>query len=94
MCFAISYVAMLLEKTKITKPITAFLSLCGECSFELYLVHIALFSVISDLIAKYPIADNSALIWLVSILGIPLCCFGLRRLTALFTRLYSTLQRT
>ena len=94
LCLGISYVSMFLEKAKITKPIISFLSLCGNYSFELYLVHIPLFSIIPVLIKKYDLSNINYLIWAAGIVAIAIGCYVLRYLTVLLNRLCAAIQRT
>ena len=87
LCFAISYLSMLLERTKNPNPIESFLSLCGEYSLELCIIHPPLFSTIHILISEFNLSGINHWIWAAGILSLPFGCFVLRRLTALFTRL-------
>lgn len=81
LCLAISYLSMVLERAKITKRIVAFISLCGDYSFELYLVHVLVFAIIKASIGHATIRHWA---WVVGLLCIPVGCFVLRRLTMLF----------
>ena len=83
LCIAISYVSMLLEKTKATKLLVSFLSLCGNYSFELYLVHILLISCISILINALDLSQISNLLWAASSILLIVGCYILRRFTTL-----------
>lgn len=87
LCFMISYVAMLLEKTKITKPIVGFLSLCGGYSFEIYLMHIFVFEAVRKIISARGLSDIGYLVWAAGLVCIPVGCFLLRRTADLFNRL-------
>ena len=80
LCFMISYVSIFLKKTKITKWLVDFLSLCGDYSFELYMVHILLVDVTSRVISYF---NLSGWFWLSNIILIPIGCFALRRFTLL-----------
>ena len=88
LCMAISYCLIRIEKWHFAKPIISFLSLCGNYSFELYLIHILLISLISLLIERFNLSDQSYFIWAVGILPLAIGCFSLRRLTLLFNRLF------
>lgn len=92
LCVAISYVSMFLEKAKITKLIVRFLSLCGDYSFELYLVHIPMFSIIPAFFAKFIPSGFSYLTWIAYIVAIIIGCYLLRYLTALFNRLCNSIK--
>ena len=87
LCFMISYAAMLLEKTKITKPIVGFISLCGGYSFEIYLMHIFVFEAVRKIISARGLSDIGYLVWAAGLICIPVGCFLLRRLTGLFNRI-------
>lgn len=88
LCIAISYILMFLKRIKVLKPIVSFLSLCGNYSFELYLVHILLISCIPMFINAFNLHQISYLVWAAG--GILLWggCFILRRFTTLVNRLF------
>ena len=92
LCLAISYLSMLLEKTKITKPIVSFLCLCGDYSFEIYLVHIMLISCISTFIRIFDLSQYSHLIWCGGAVLLFVGCFMLRRVTAWISTLWTTIR--
>lgn len=83
LCLAISYILSLMEKIKVLKPIVSFFSLCGNFSFELYLVHILLISCISALINSFNLSKFSYLIWASGSILLWGGCFILRRFTML-----------
>lgn len=89
MCFAVSWIAMHLNKRKLTKPIVDFLSLCGDYSFELYLVHILLFSLVPTIMLRFGLTHIRNLLWFGCILCVPMGCFLLRRGALLLSRLFS-----
>ena len=89
LCLAISYISTLLEKTKLTKPIISLLSLCGKYSFELYLVHILLISLIYDFIRKFGISKNNCIVWIISIILLVISCYLLRFFTILITKVFT-----
>lgn len=93
LCLTISSVSALLEKCKITKPIVAFLSLCGEYSFELYLVHILIKSCTTYVIRHLDLSAYASWIWLASIVPVFVCCFLLRKLTTLLTGLFNKTKK-
>lgn len=93
LCFVISCVSKILERTKVTKWIVDFLSLCGDYSFEVYLVHIPLIYILPVVIAKYNLSNIGSLVWAIGGLCIPIGCFVLRRLTVLLNRFCSTIRR-
>lgn len=91
LCVAISYIAMLLEKTKLTKLILSFLQLCGGYSFEIYLLHILLISCITDYMNAQGLAGVSNLVWIAGGVLLAVSCFLLRRSASLlmaFTQKY------
>ena len=88
LCMAVSYVLILMEKRNFAKPIVSLLSLCGNYSFELYLVHILLLSVISFLIGRFNLSNYSNYVWAVGVIPLVIGCFMLRRLTLLCKRLF------
>lgn len=92
LCLAISYIAGILEKRKLTKPIVAFASLCGDYSFELYLVHIPLLEILTACVYRFSHSNIRYLVWVIGIASIPVGCFVLRRLTMLWNRIQSKLQ--
>lgn len=92
LCMAISYVLIRVEKFKFAKPIVSFLSLCGDYSFELYLVHILLLTLIPCLIERLNLANVRYFVWLAGIIPLIAGCFILRRLTNLFNRLCQRMQ--
>ena len=87
LCLAISYISMILEKAKATSRIVGFLSLCGNYSFELYLLHILMFSIIPKVISYFNHSAVHYFIWAIGFACIPIGCFILRRLTALFNHI-------
>lgn len=89
LCIAISRIAMVLEKAKVTKPLISFLSLCGNYSFELYLVHILLTLCISAFIRLFKLSHISNVIWGAGTVLIVVGCFMLRRFTVLVTNLFN-----
>lgn len=88
LCMAISYVLSRIERIRILKPIITFLSLCGNYSFELYLVHIGLLSLIPVFIENYNLSNISDLVWVAGIIPLVVGCYLLRSLTSFFNRLY------
>ena len=93
LCMAISYLLILMERLNFTRPVVSFLSLCGEYSFELYLIHILLISLISDLIKQLNLTNFGDFIWIAGIVPLFAGCFILRRLTLLFNRLHQRIRR-
>ena len=87
LCLAISYISMILEKAKATSRIVGFLSLCGNYSFELYLLHILMFAIIPKVISYFNHSTVHYFIWAIGFACIPIGCFILRRLTALFNHI-------
>lgn len=86
-CMAVSSISMRLEKTKWTKPIVSFLSLCGDYSFELYLVHVLLIDCIRFLISTFEITQLSPLIWIIGGILLFAGCVMLRHFSAFLSRL-------
>jgi len=86
LCTAISWTANLLEKTRIGKPVVFFLSLCGNFSLELCLVHVELMVIIPAFIEKHNLSHMSNLIWVAGLGVLFAGCFALRRITGLFDR--------
>ena len=91
LCIAISYLAALLEKTKFTKPIVSFLSICGDYSFELYLMHIMVITLLSILVAKYDLYRYSYPIWAAGGVALALGCYLLRLASKLFLKFWTKL---
>lgn len=94
LCLAISYVSMFLERVRISKPVISVLSLCGDYSFELYLVHILVFQILLVFIDKYDLYNIEYLVWAASIAVIAVGCYVLRSLTAFLSRLFGAIQST
>lgn len=94
LCMAISYLAALLEKNKFTKPIVSFLSVCGDYSFELYLMHIMVITLLSILVAKYNLYRYSYPIWAAGGVALALGCYLLRAASKLCLKLLSKLSKT
>lgn len=94
LCLGISYISMLLEKAKFTKPIVRVLSVCGNYSFEIYLVHIPLFSILSALIKRFDLSNFAYFIWVGAIALVAIGCYVLKYLTALLTRLFFPAKQT
>ena len=90
-CVGISYVLTLLEKNKITKPLVSFLSLCGNYSFELYLIHIDLISAISLFTTKFNLSETNLFVWITGGGALVIGCFILRRLSIFFINLYKSI---
>lgn len=86
-CVMISLVMPLLEKYRITRSIVSFFSLCGDYSFELYLIHLPLIDIIHSYMKKHDIFAEEHPLWLAGIPVLVICCFLLRRLTVLYETL-------
>lgn len=89
LCMAISYVLFHIEKIRILNPIITFLSLCGNYSFELYLVHIGFLSLIPIIIERFNLSHISDFIWIAGVIPLIIGCRALRGLTLCFNRLCS-----
>ncbi len=94
LCLAISGICIILEKTKITKPIVSFLGLCGDYSFEIYLVHVLLKLLTPDCVKMFSLQDKRYLIWSVGGVLLFVGCFALRRAAKGVTHLIDTLKAT
>lgn len=81
LCLAISRISMLLEKSKLTKPVLSFLSLCGDYSFEFFLVHLFLISFITELMNNFDLSGFGNLIWVIGGILLFSGCFLLRYVT-------------
>lgn len=92
LCLFISYISIIFEKSKITRLIVSFFSLCGDYSFELYLLHILLISCVSLLIQKNELYQYGPLIWLASGVALFIGCYLLRQITKHLTLLVSRRQ--
>ena len=91
LCLLISLFSSLLSKTKWTRAIVSFFSLCGEYSFELYLLHFFLISVVNVLLKLPAFAPHSTLLWLGAGLLLFFLCYLLRRVAnGLSTLLFQT----
>ena len=93
LCLAISYISMILEKRKATSQIVKFLSLCGDYSFELYLIHILMFDIISKVISYFNNYTVSCIVWVIGIVCIPIGCFALKRLTEFFNNIIKSIYQ-
>lgn len=85
LCIAISYLSSVLNKTKATKLVLSFFSLCGEYSFELYLLHILLASCITYTIDVFDLSRYGRLIWMAGLIPLFLGCVILRRASVCIT---------
>ena len=83
LCIGLSYILMRVERIKVIKPVVSFFLLCGDYSFEIYLVHILLISCISTVISVFDLSRCSYLIFAASSILLFACCFILRRFTTL-----------
>lgn len=88
LCFAISRLAMVLEKSKFTKPIVSLLGICGDYSFEIYLLHILLVACVTACIDKFSLSNTEYLIWIAGGVALFVGCFLLRRMANLFNSLF------
>lgn len=85
LCFLISGVAQQMEKSSIGKRVLGIVSVIGNDTFEIYLVHMLLFDIYeNDLIANNILPDKT-IYWLVTILAIIPGCMFLKRITAAVT---------
>lgn len=89
LCMLISLVVFWMEKSRITRPIVSFFSLCGKYSFELYLIHLPLIDIIHAYMKKNDIYAEEHPLWLVGIPLLVICCFILKQLTDLYEKLRS-----
>lgn len=87
LCMAISFVAMLLEKSKVTKVISGAFSLCGNYSFEIYLIHIPLIAIIPLVINRYALQNKAYIVWLCGVVALIAGCFILRRIIKLYQKI-------
>ena len=87
LCMAGSVVLAWAEKKRITRPLVSVLSLCGDYSFELYLVHLLWFELIPVWIDAYHLTAARHVVWAAGIVGVAISCFVLRRLTLVCKRL-------
>lgn len=94
LCIALSFLAMLLERFKIARLLTSFLSLVGDYSFEVYLIHVLQLNVLLSLIAKYQLHRFNHWIWLAACLALFPCCYLLRAASKLCLKLLSKLSKT
>lgn len=88
LCIALSCILMQIERIKVLKPVISFFYLCGEYSFEIYLVHALLIPCIQAGIEVFGLSQFSYLIWLGSSILLFVGCFILRRFTTLINRLF------
>lgn len=65
LCYAISLAAMNFEKNTVLSVLSAAIQSIGNCSFELYLVHIFVFDIVESIIQKYELYNNNW-IWLIT----------------------------
>jgi peptidoglycan/LPS O-acetylase OafA/YrhL len=87
LCLAISYICMILEKSKATTKIVGFFSLCGDYSFELYLVHMLMFAIIPSVISWFNNSTIGYAVWVIGLACIPIGCYFLRCLSTLLIRI-------
>lgn len=89
LCILVSYVAHFLEKNCVSKKLVEGVSLIGNYSFEVYLLHIPLVAVVCMLVRRYELQNIWALVWFVSLVCLAIGCFVLRKLANLFVALLS-----
>lgn len=87
LCIAISYFVCFLEKFYFFKGLSSMVSLIGKYSFEVYLLHIPLISIIYKLIRMFELQEIQVLIWLLGLVCLIIGCFILRRMSNLFLSL-------
>lgn len=87
LCVAGSALLVWAEKYKVTKPLESVLSLCGDYSFELYLVHLLWFELIPILIDAYDLTAVRHVVWGAGIVAVVISCHVLRRLSSVCERL-------
>lgn len=80
-CIILSYVMHYVDKVNAGKHLTKILTLIGEYSFELYLLHIPLIEVIEKFITHFQLQKFQILIWMTGIPILALGCYILRRIT-------------
>ncbi|MEE0265882.1 MAG: acyltransferase [Acutalibacteraceae bacterium] len=83
LCILVSYVARILEKNRVSKKLLEAVSLIGNYSFEVYLLHLPLVAVVSMLINRYELQNISVIVWIASLVCLAIGCFVLRKLTNL-----------
>ena len=91
LCIALSYLAMLLEKARATRLLVSFLSLMGEYSFEIYLVHVLQLNVLLYVIGQFGLIRFSHWIWIGACLALIPCCYLLRLASKLCLKLCAKL---
>ena len=94
LCVAISCIAIVFEKVRITRLIMSFLSLCGKYSFEIYLIHILLISCVHSLIDIFDLSKMSYLVWIAGGGALFVGCFVLRRFVMCLSNLFSKYRKT
>lgn len=77
LCYLISLVSMLFEKNRVLKTILSIFSSIGNCSFELYLVHVFIFEMVDDFIAEGRVS-HPILIWLLAVVFAFICAYSLK----------------
>lgn len=93
LCVGISCVARMLERIKVTKWLVSLVSLCGDYSFEVYLVHLLLITCIPIVIDALGLAKVGYLVWMAGVVALCAGCFILRRVAGLLTDVLSRCSR-
>ena len=88
MCMILSWLMVLLEKTKITKPISDGICLVGKYSFEVCLIHVPLVALVDWCIHNLGLEKWPLLLWLGGLAVLVASCFLLRKLTALCVKFF------
>lgn len=80
LCLLITYLSYLLEKIRFGNLVLKLLGIIGNNTFEIYLVHILIFSILKRLIASGEVVSNIRN-WLITLPIIIVCCILLKLLT-------------
>ena len=86
LCVLISWISGLCERSRITQAVTNCLTVIGDYSFELYLLHLPLVDLVQDLIGKYGLQRVQKPIWLLALISLIAGCIILRKLAAFAAR--------
>ena len=87
LCVALSLLSQSCKNIKGISLVPTTLSLIGNYSFEIYLLHIPLFQVLPLIIAQYGLQNYSWLVWTIGVVALVIGCRVLRFISQYFASL-------
>lgn len=87
LCVVLSTVMSWLDRTAAGRAVVRALSVVGEYSFEIYLLHIPMVDIVSEMITNRGLGSHRTPIWLASLCVLAVACVVLRKTAELAVRL-------